>query len=81
MPLTVFDFKGVPSNRRERIEPAIVAGGRHVRKPHEVWIAMNPLGILRMLITGPDGLERSVGFAPDEGAAVISEMVRASLED
>jgi hypothetical protein len=32
MPLTVFDIKGVPGHRRERIEAAVIAGGRHV--PH-----------------------------------------------
>jgi hypothetical protein len=39
MPLTVFDTKGVPGNRRERIEVAVVAGGRLARGPHEAWIA------------------------------------------
>jgi hypothetical protein len=29
MPLTVFAVKGVPGNRRERIEAAVVAGGKH----------------------------------------------------
>jgi hypothetical protein len=29
MPLTVFDIKGIPGNRRERIEAAVIAGGRH----------------------------------------------------
>jgi hypothetical protein len=27
MPLTVFDIRGVPGHRRERIETAVVAGG------------------------------------------------------
>jgi hypothetical protein len=27
MPLTVFDIKGIPGHRRERIEAAVVAGG------------------------------------------------------
>ena len=81
MPLTVFDIKGVPGHRRERIEAAVVAGGKHVRGPHEAWIAMDPRGTVRVLITGPDSFERSVGFAPDEDAAVITEMVRESLED
>ena len=42
MPLTVFDIKGVPGTRRERIEAAVVAGGRHTRGPHEAWIAADP---------------------------------------
>jgi hypothetical protein len=33
MPLTVFDMKGIPGHRRERIEAAVVAGGRHVSGP------------------------------------------------
>jgi hypothetical protein len=35
MPITVFDTKGVPGTRRERIEAAVVAGGRHARRPRE----------------------------------------------
>uniref|UniRef100_Q01RH1 Uncharacterized protein n=1 Tax=Solibacter usitatus (strain Ellin6076) TaxID=234267 RepID=Q01RH1_SOLUE len=81
MPLTVFQIKGVPVHRRERIEAAVVAGARSTRKPHEAWIAVDPRGSVRVLMTGPDGFERSVGFAPVEETAVIAEMVRASLED
>jgi hypothetical protein len=29
MPVTVFSLRGIPGNRRERIEAAVVAGGRH----------------------------------------------------
>jgi hypothetical protein len=29
MPLTVFDVKSIPGHRRERIEAAVVAGGKH----------------------------------------------------
>jgi hypothetical protein len=81
MPLTVFSVKGLAGHRRERIEAAVVAGGKQVRGPHEAWIAVDTRGMVRVLMTGPDGLERSVGFAPDEEAAVIAEMVRTSLED
>jgi hypothetical protein len=42
---------------------------------------VDPRGIVRVLMTGPDGFERSVGFAPDEDTAIITEMVRASLDD
>jgi hypothetical protein len=66
MPLTVFSVKGLSGHRRERIE---------------AWIAVDPRGMVRLLMTGPGGFERSVSFAPDEDAAVISEMVGASLED
>jgi hypothetical protein len=39
MPLTVFDTKGVPAIRRERIEAAVEAGGKHVVEPYEACIA------------------------------------------
>lgn len=81
MPLTVFDVKGVPSHRRERIEPAVVAGGKHLAAPHEGWIAVDPQGKVRVLITGPQGFQRVVTFAPDETSAVITDMVRATLEE
>ena len=77
----MFATIGVPGHRREHIEAAVVAGGKHVRKPHEAWIAADPRGTVRVLMTGPDGFERHVGFAPDENAAIIAELVRASLED
>src|SRR5436305_15261012 len=77
MPITVFDTKGVPSHRRERIETTVVAGGRHARGPHEAWIAADPFkGGFRVLITGPQGFERSVAFAMDDDPAVIAERVR-----
>ena len=42
MPLTVFDVKGVPGHRRERIEAAVVAGGKQASVPYEAWIAADP---------------------------------------
>ena len=82
MPLTVFDIKGVPGHRRERIETAVVAGGKHVSAPHEAWIATDPFkGGVRVLITGPRGFERTVTFAIDDDPAVIAERVRQTLED
>jgi hypothetical protein len=81
MPLTVFDIKGVPGNRRERIEAAVVAGGRHASGPHEAWIAADPFsGGFRVLVTGPHGFERTVTFAIDNDPAVIAEHVRETLE-
>jgi hypothetical protein len=82
MPLTVFDIKGVPGTRRERIEAAVVAGGRHARGPHEAWIAADPFKSgFRILITGPQGFERTVVFALDDDPAVIAERVRESLNE
>lgn len=53
MPLTIFDVKGVPGTRRERIETAIVAGAKHLKEPYEGWITVDPVrGGARLLITG-----------------------------
>jgi hypothetical protein len=32
MPLTLFDSKGIPAHRRERIEAAVTAGARELRR-------------------------------------------------
>jgi hypothetical protein len=82
LPLTVFDIKGIHGHRRERIEAAVVAGGKHTKAPHEAWIAADPFkGGFRVLITGPHGFERSATFAIDDDSAVISERVRETLEE
>jgi hypothetical protein len=82
MPLTVFDIKGIPGSRRERIEAAVVAGGRHASGPHEAWIAADPFKRgFRILITGPQGFERTVVFALDDDPVVIAEKVRETLDD
>jgi hypothetical protein len=82
MPLTVFQIKGVPGHRRERIEAAVVAGGRHAAGPHEAWIATDVFrGGVKLLITGPHGFERTLTFALDDDPAVIAEQVRETLED
>ena len=82
MPLTVFDFKGISATRRERIEAAVEAGGKHVAQPYEAWIAADPFrGGVRVLITGPQGFERTVTFALDEAPATITERVRETIED
>src|SRR5258708_11483976 len=81
MPLTIFDIKGVPGSRRERIEAAVVAGG-HAPGPHEAWIAADPFnGGFRVLITGPQGFERSVMFSLADAPAVIAKRVRETLEE
>jgi hypothetical protein len=82
MLLTVFDISGVPGNRRECIKAAVVAAGRHVRGPHEAWIAADPFkGGFRVLITGPHGFERTVAFDLDDDPAEIAERVRETLEE
>jgi hypothetical protein len=82
LPVTVFDVKGIPGNRRESIEAVVVAGGRHGRGPHEAWIAADPFqGRLRLLITGPQGFERIVMFAIDDDPAEIAQCIRETMED
>jgi hypothetical protein len=44
-------MKGVNGTRRERIEAAVVAGGKHARGPHEGWIQVDPRGLVRVLVT------------------------------
>jgi hypothetical protein len=70
------------TTRRERIEAAVEAGGKHVAAPHEAWIAADPgRGDVRVLLTGPHGFERTIRFAADEEPAVITERVRATLDE
>jgi hypothetical protein len=82
MPVTVFDIKGLPGHRRERIEAAVVAGGKHAKGPHEAWIAADPFkGGFRVLMTGPHGFERTMTFAIDDDPSDIAERVRETLEE
>ena len=61
MPITILDCKGIPALRRERIEVAVDAGGRHPTDPYEGWIATDPFGgDVRITITGRHGFERRV---------------------
>jgi hypothetical protein len=77
MPLIVFECKGIPATKRERIETAVEAGCRHVKEQCEGWIAADPFrGGVRVVITGPQGFERVVLFALDEDPAVITERAR-----
>ena len=82
MPITVFQTRGIPSHRRERIEAAVVAGGRHTTGPHEAWITADPFrGGYKIVVTGPHGFERVVTCALDDDPAVVAERVRETLED
>jgi hypothetical protein len=82
MPLVVFDCKGIPVTRRERIETAVEAGGRHVKEQYEGWIAAYPFrGGVRVVITGPQGVERTVLLGLDEDPAVITERVRETIDE
>ena len=82
MPIVIFDTKGIPATRRERIEKAVEAGGKHLSAPFEAWIASDPFrGGVRVGITGPEGFQRNVLFALDEDPAEITERVRATLDE
>ena len=82
MPITVFDMKGIPATRRERIEAAVTAAGRGLTGPHEAWIAADPFrGGFKVLITGPHGLERAVFFTIEDDPSVITTRIRETLED
>jgi hypothetical protein len=82
MPLTVFDTTGITATRRERIQAAVEAGGRHFSVPHEAWIAADPsAGGVRVLITGPHGFQRQVTFELDEAPEVITQRVTETLDD
>ena len=81
MPLLVFDCKGLSESRRERIEPAVTAGGKNTIKLYEAWILTDNRGNVKVLIVGPDGFERRVVFAVDEEPAIIADRVRQTLDD
>ena len=82
MPLTVFDCKGIPASRRARFEGAVVAAGRNLPQPYEAWIAADiPRGVVRVMITGPQGFDRTVTFDLAEDLAVITQRIRETIED
>ena len=82
MSLLVFDCKAIPATPRERIETVAEAGGRHVKEQYEGWIAADPYrGGVRVVMTGPQGFERTVLFALDEDPAVITHRVRETIAD
>jgi hypothetical protein len=82
MPLTVFDCKGIPATRRERIQVAVEAGGRHIKEPYEGWIAADLFrGGVRVVFNGPQGFERAVLFALDEDPAVITQRAMETIKE
>ncbi len=82
MPITIFDAKGIPATRRERIEAAVAAAGRHLSRRFEAWIVAErcpPGYAVRM--TGAQGFDRVAQFSGSETEAEITERVRVTLED
>jgi hypothetical protein len=60
----------------------VVAAGRNLAQPYEAWIAADlPRGIVRVMITGPQGFDRTVTFDLAEDPAVITQRVRETIED
>jgi hypothetical protein len=75
-------LQGIPATRRERIQAAVEAGGRHVKEQYEGWITVDPIrGGVRVVITGQQGFERTVLFALDEDPAVISHRVTETIDE
>jgi len=82
VPLTIFDAKGLPAIRRERIEAAVTAGGRHLTTSYQAWITVDQYRrVVRVLIIGPQGFERVLQFSLDAEGYEITEQVRATLGD
>jgi hypothetical protein len=81
VPLTVFDCKGIPATRRERIEAAVVTGGRAVTGRFEARLSAAPGARVKVLLTGPFGFQRHVVFGRAEEPAVITDVVRRTIED
>ena len=61
---------------------AVVAAGRNLSQPYEAWIAADiPRGAVRVMITGPQGFDRTVTFDLAEDPAVITQRIRETIED
>ena len=77
-----FNLQEFPTSRSARIEGAVVAAGRSLSRPYEAWIAADlPRGGVRVLITGPEGFDRTVTFDLAEDPAVITQRVRETIEE
>jgi hypothetical protein len=67
--LTVFEITGVRGHRRERIEAALVAVGKHAHGPAEAWIAWDgyardrPAGTILQPLGAVTCMHSSVGAA------------------
>ena len=70
MTLLVFDIKGTPASRRERIAAAVEAGGTHLSESLEAWISRDPFGeTARALITEPLWFGRASRTARQDGGS------------
>jgi len=81
MSLTVFETRGIPATRRERIIAAVEAGAKCASGPFEAWVTSDGRGHVRVVITGSQGFDRRVVFAVDEAEAEITDRVMRTLED
>jgi hypothetical protein len=81
MPITIFDVKGIAAQRRERVEAAVMAGGKTTSGAHEAWIVADSLGgSIKVRITGPEAFDRCVAVPIDEDPVIIAERVRETLQ-
>ena len=82
MPVTIFNAKGIPATRLERIEAAVVAAGKHQSAPYEAWIvpALRPPAYA-VRITGAKGFDRVAQFSGQETEAEITERIIETLEE
>jgi hypothetical protein len=58
----------------------VEAAGQRLAQPYDAWIAADPSGGVRLLVTGPWGFERTVTFAVGEAAA-SAQRVRETVDD
>ena len=57
-------------------------GGKRSTALYEGWIVADAFGkMIRVLLTGPQGLGRTVTFPVDEAPALIEQMVRETIEE
>ena len=57
-----FRYQGLSRHPRERIEAAVVAGGRNAMGPYEVWLTVDPIeelaGMKRLVGNNPSRIHR-----------------------
>ena len=81
MPLLVFDTKGIPATRRERIEAAVEAGGKHASGRYQAWISADPFqGGVRVL-RGPYPNQSEVGAIRFESRQLLDDLLLIGIRN
>jgi hypothetical protein len=66
----------------QRIAAAVAAAGQRLGQPFRAWIAADPFqGGVRVLITGPQGFERTVAITLGDAPATITRRVGETIDD